>query len=72
MREKAVPVKIDARYQVDTCGTGGDMAHTFNISTTAAFVVAAAGVTSLRFQQERKRGCAAGPGREHRNAFAPV
>ncbi len=45
MREKAVPIKIDARYQVDTCGTGGDMAHTFNISTTAAFVVAAAGVT---------------------------
>ncbi len=45
MREKAVQIKIDARYQVDTCGTGGDMAHTFNISTTCAFVVAAAGVT---------------------------
>jgi anthranilate phosphoribosyltransferase len=45
MREKAVPIRLDARYQVDTCGTGGDMAHTFNISTTAAFVVAAAGVT---------------------------
>ncbi len=45
MREKAVPIKVDAKYQVDTCGTGGDMAHTFNISTTAAFVVAAAGVT---------------------------
>jgi anthranilate phosphoribosyltransferase len=45
MREKAVPIKLDARYQVDTCGTGGDMAHTFNISTTAAFVVSAAGVT---------------------------
>jgi anthranilate phosphoribosyltransferase len=45
MREKAVPIRTDARYQVDTCGTGGDMAHTFNISTTVAFVVAGAGVT---------------------------
>jgi anthranilate phosphoribosyltransferase len=45
MREKAVPIKLDAKYQVYTCGTGGDMAHTFNISTTVAFVVAGAGVT---------------------------
>ncbi|HTG00787.1 MAG TPA: anthranilate phosphoribosyltransferase, partial [Nitrospirota bacterium] len=45
MREKAVPIRLDATYQVDTCGTGGDMAHTFNISTTVAFVVAGAGVT---------------------------
>ncbi len=45
MREKAVPIKLDAKYQVDTCGTGGDMAHTFNISTTVAFVVAGAGVS---------------------------
>jgi anthranilate phosphoribosyltransferase len=44
MREKAVPIKLDAKYQVDTCGTGGDTAHTFNISTTVAFVVAGAGV----------------------------
>jgi anthranilate phosphoribosyltransferase len=44
MRDKAVPIRLEAKYHVDTCGTGGDMAHTFNISTTVAFVVAGAGV----------------------------
>jgi len=43
MREKATT--IDAPEGVlDTCGTGGDMSHTFNISTTTALVVAASGV----------------------------
>src|SRR6267143_2145787 len=44
MRELATPVEVaDDRHLVDTCGTGGDAAHTFNISTCAAFVAAAAG-----------------------------
>jgi anthranilate phosphoribosyltransferase len=44
MREKAMHIRLDAPHQVDTCGTGGDLSHTFNISTTVAFVVAGAGV----------------------------
>jgi anthranilate phosphoribosyltransferase len=44
MREFATKVEVaDDRHLVDTCGTGGDAAHTFNISTAAAFVAAAAG-----------------------------
>ena len=44
MREFATPVKVaDLSHLVDTCGTGGDAAHTFNVSTASAFVAAAAG-----------------------------
>jgi anthranilate phosphoribosyltransferase len=44
MRELATPVELkDTRNLVDTCGTGGDAAHTFNVSTCAAFIAAAAG-----------------------------
>lgn len=43
MRELSASVNVDKEHLIDTCGTGGDQANTFNISTTAAFVTAAAG-----------------------------
>ena len=44
MREKATPIATRHDVIVDTCGTGGDHSGTFNISTTAAFVAAGAGL----------------------------
>ncbi|HUF48131.1 MAG TPA: anthranilate phosphoribosyltransferase [Vicinamibacterales bacterium] len=45
MRARAVTVPGSAREVFDTCGTGGDGAQTFNVSTAVALVVAGAGVT---------------------------
>ncbi|HLQ29082.1 MAG TPA: anthranilate phosphoribosyltransferase [Ktedonobacteraceae bacterium] len=48
MRDKAVQVHLDERvaaYALDTCGTGGDGAGTFNVSTAAGIVAAAAGAS---------------------------
>lgn len=45
MRANATKIRCDDPRAVDIVGTGGDGANTFNISTTAAFVVAGAGVT---------------------------
>ena len=44
MRELATPVILDLEHLVDTCGTGGDGSHLFNVSTASAFVAAACGV----------------------------
>ena len=45
MRENFSAVTPPEGHIVDTCGTGGDGHNTFNISTTAAFITAGAGVT---------------------------
>lgn len=45
MRELVTPVNVDGSHIIDIVGTGGDGLHTFNVSTTACFVVAAAGGT---------------------------
>ena len=45
MREKSVRVRPKSDMLLDTCGTGGDRLDTFNISTTATFVIVGAGVT---------------------------
>lgn len=49
MREHALRISphINGRV-VDTCGTGGDLVKTFNVSTTAAFVASGAGVTMAK------------------------
>jgi anthranilate phosphoribosyltransferase len=45
MRHYATKVQVTDTNVVDTCGTGGDATHTFNISTAAALVAAGAGIT---------------------------
>jgi len=45
IREKAQTIPLRAASVMDNCGTGGDGSQSFNISTTAAFVIAGAGIT---------------------------
>lgn len=48
LREKAAKLDLMDYYTVDTCGTGGDSAETYNISTAVSIVTAAAGVTVVK------------------------
>ena len=45
MRQKATPVHVSDPNAIDTCGTGGDLQHTLNVSTLSALAAAGAGVT---------------------------
>lgn len=57
LRERAVKIAVESDHLIDTCGTGGDYQNTFNISTTAAFVVAAAGGTVAKHGNRSASGC---------------
>lgn len=56
MMSHCVSVKLGSEPMIDVCGTGGDGAHTFNISTSAAFVAASAGARVAKHGNKSSSG----------------
>ena len=71
MRRHMTRIRSDHDGLLDTCGTGGDVSGTFNISTAAALVIAAAGVPVAKHgnrrvtRSHRFGGCPRGTGCQH-------
>ena len=63
MRRQMTPIRTSRPGVLDTCGTGGDGSATFNISTAAALVAAAAGVPVAKHGNRRAPAPAARPRR---------
>lgn len=57
MRRHAARINPSSRIILDTCGTGGDAKGTFNISTAAAFVASASGITVAKHGNRSITGC---------------
>jgi len=57
MRQKAVSLETKHPFCIDTCGTGGDGKHTFNISTAVAFVLAGMGIPVAKHGNRSVSSC---------------